>query len=211
VKHVLPSVRVWLAVAAAVTATACLLSYRSIRQSEVSTAAIEHTQQTFSALVALEGTIANVIFASGDEAITRASGAALKRVDDLAVLTIDNERQQQRLNRLRGEIEAIARTRRRGPGDGMETRAEAVVPQSLSRTVRELRVEELELLTRRVEASDGTSQRLRSTLIALAVGSAVLLVWVFSLVVRDERKRHHVEDVLRRANEDLDARVSART
>jgi signal transduction histidine kinase/ActR/RegA family two-component response regulator len=212
VKHVLPSVRVWLAVAAAVTATACLLSYRSIRQSEVSTAAIEHTQQTFSALIALEGTIANLIFASGDEAITRASGAALKRVDDLAVLTIDNERQQQRLNRLRGEIEAIARTRRRGPGDdGMETRAEAVVPQSLSRTVRELRVEELELLTRRVEASDGTSQRLRTTLIALAVGSAVLLVWVFSLVVRDERKRHHVEDVLRRANEDLDARVSART
>jgi CHASE3 domain sensor protein len=72
VKHVLPSIRIWLAVAAVVTAAAFLLSYRSIRQSEVSTAAVEHTQQTFSALVALEGTIANLIFASGDEAVTRA-------------------------------------------------------------------------------------------------------------------------------------------
>ena len=161
--------------------------------------------------MALEGTLADLIFASGDEAITRASEAALTRVDDLAALTLDNERQQQRLNRLRGEIEAVVRTRRRGPGDGIETRAEAVVPQSLSRTLREIRVEELQLLTRRVEASDRTSQRLRSTLIALAVGSGVLLVWVFGLVVRDERKRHQVEDVLRRANEDLDARVSART
>ena len=135
----------------------------------------------------------------------------LKRVDDLSALTLDNERQQQRLNRLRGEIEAVVRTRRRGPGDGIETRAEAVVPQSLSRTLRELRVEELQLLTSRVEASDRTSRRLRSILIALAVGSGVLLVWVFGLVVRDERKRRQAEDVLRRANEDLDARVSART
>ena len=210
-KHVLPSVRVWLAVAAAVTATAFFLSSRSIRESEVSTAAIEHTQRTFSALVALEETIANLIFASGDEAVTRASTAAMKRVDDLAVLTTDNEWQQQRLNRLRGEIEAIARTRRRDPADGVESRAQAVVPQSLSQTVRELRAGELEVLTRRVEASKDTSQRVRDTLIALAIGSLVLLVWVFGLVVRDERKRHYVEDVLRRANQDLDARVSART
>lgn len=208
-KHVLPSVRVWLAVAAIATVAAFLLSYRSIRQSEVSTAAIEHTQQTLSALIALEGTLADLIFASGDEAITRASEVASRRVDDLAVLTLDNERQQLRINRLRGEIEAVARTRRRGPGEGIETRAEAVVPQSLSRTLREIRMEELQLLTHRVEVSDGTSQRLRSTLITLAVGSGVMLVWVFGLVVRDERQRHQVENVLRRANEDLDARVSA--
>ena len=210
-KHVLRSLRVWLALAAVATTAAFLLSYRNIRQSEVSTAAVEHTQQTLSALVALEGTIADLVFASGDEAITRKSIAALTRVDDLAALTLDNERQQQRLNRLRDEIQAVVRTRRHGPGDGIETRAEAVVPQSLSRTLREIRVEELQLLTRRVDASNRTSQRLSSILIALALGTVVLLVWVFGMVVRDERKRRQVEDVLRRANEDLDARVSART
>lgn len=210
-KHVLPSLRAWLALAAVATLAAFLLSYRSILQNEVSTEAIEHTRQTLSALVALEGTIGDLVFASGDEAITRATVAALTRVDDLAALTLDNELQQRNLNRLRGEISAMVKTRRRGPGDGSETRAEAVVPRSLSRAVRELRMEELQLLTRRVDASDRTSQRLRSTLIALAVGSGVLLVWVFGLVVRDERKRHQIEDVLRRANEDLDARVSART
>ena len=85
------------------------------------------------------------------------------------------------------------------------------MPQSLSRTVRELRVEELQLLTSRVEASDRTFGRVTSTLVAVAVSSGLLLVWVFGLVVRDERKRRDVEAVLRRANEDLDAHVSART
>jgi signal transduction histidine kinase/ActR/RegA family two-component response regulator len=211
VKHILPSLRVWLALAAVATAAVFLLSYRSIRQSEVSTGAVEHTQHTLSALVALEGAIADLVFAAGDEAITRSSQATLTRVDELAILTLDNEEQQQRLNRLRGEIEAVVGTRRRSPGDGIEIRAEAVVPQSLSRTLREVRAEELELLTRRVEASDRTSQRLSSILIALAAGTGLLLVWVFGLVVRDERKRHQVEGVLQRANEDLDARVSVRT
>jgi signal transduction histidine kinase len=211
VKHGLPSLRVWIALAAVATAAAFLLSYRSIRQSTVSAAAVEHTQQTLSALMALEGPVADLIFASGDEAITRAADAAAKRIDDVAILTLDNERQQQRLERLRGEVEAVVSSRRRLPGDGIGTRAEAVVPQSLSRTLRELRAEELQLLTRRVEASDRISQRLSSILIALGVGTGVLLVWVFVLVVRDERKRHQVEEVLRRANEDLDARVSART
>jgi CHASE3 domain sensor protein len=190
-------VRVWLAVAALATAALGLLSYRSVRQSEISTAAIEHAQRTLTALVALEGTIGDLIFASGDEAIARASEAAVKRVDDLSVLALDNERQQQRLNRLRGEIDAVVRTRRRPPGGGTDTRAEALVPQSLSRTVRELRGEELQLLTSRVEASDRIFRRLTSILIVDAVGSGLLILWVFGLVVRDERKQRRVEDVLR--------------
>jgi len=50
-------------------------------------------------------------------------------------------------------LKRIVRTRRPAPGDGIETRAEAVVPQSLSRALEELRTEELQLLTRRVEVS----------------------------------------------------------
>jgi signal transduction histidine kinase/ActR/RegA family two-component response regulator len=52
---------------------------------------------------------------------------------------------------------------------------------------------------------------LTSIVLAACLGSGLLLVWVFGLVVRDERKRRQVEDVLRRTNEDLDARVSVRT
>ena len=210
-KHVLPSLRVWLALAAVATAAAFLLSYRSVLQSEVSTAAVEHTQQTLSALVALEGTIADLIFASGDDAITRATAAALTRVDDLAGLTLDNPPQQQRLNRsarrdccVEQDTSSWSWRRDRDSCGGCGT-------QSLSRTVRELRVEELQLLTRRVEAIDRTSQTLREYLDrpGSRLGRAARLG--VGLVVRDERKRHQVEDVLRRANEDLDARVSART
>jgi signal transduction histidine kinase/ActR/RegA family two-component response regulator len=202
---------VWLGIAVVATGAVLLLSYRSVRQNEISAAAVQHTQQTLSALVAMEEAISDLIFASGDEAITRTSTAAINRVDDLSVLTRDNARQQQRLTRLRSEIEAVGRTRRRGPGGAVDSRAEASVPQSLSRTVREVRMEELQLLTDRVDASDRTLRRVTTTLMAVAASSGVLLVWVFGLVIRDERKRRDVEGMLRRANEDLDARVSART
>ncbi len=210
-KRAAPSVRIWVAIAALAVAAAFLLSYRSIRQNQISIAAVEHTQQTLSALVALQEAISDVIFASGDEAVGRAEAAAGKRVDDLAVLTLDNPRQQQRLTRLRGEIDAVAMSRRRSLRTGIDSRAEALVPQSLSRTVRDLRLEELQLLTIRVQASDRMSRRLTNILVAVAVGSALLLVWVFALVLHDERHRRQAEQLLRRTNEDLDARVSART
>src|SRR5206468_3217694 len=54
-------------------------------------------------------------------------------------------------------------------------------------------------------------RRLTSILIAVGAGSASWLVWVFGLVVHDERHRRRAEQLLRRTNEDLDARVSART
>ena len=81
-KHVFPSARVWLGIAAVATGAVFLLSYRSVRQNEISAAAVQHTQQTLSALVALEGALSDLIFASGDEAITHASDAAVNRVDD---------------------------------------------------------------------------------------------------------------------------------
>jgi signal transduction histidine kinase len=210
-KPAVPSVRVWVGIAALAIAAAFLLSYRSIRQNQVSVEAMEHTRLTLSALIALEGAMADVIFASGDEAVTRAETTARERVDDLSVLTLDNPRQQQRLARLRGEIRAVIASRRRSLPTGPDTRAEALVPQSLSRIVGELRREELQLLTTRMRASDVMSRRLTGILIAVGVGSAALLVWVFGLVVHDERHRRQDQQILRRANEDLDARVSART
>ena len=138
-KPFVPTLRVWMAIAALAIAAAFLLSYRSIRQNQVSIAAVAHTRQTLSALVALEGALADVIFASGEDATARATTAAHLRADGLSALTLDNPRQQERLARLRSEIDALATSRRGGTSTGLDTRAEALVPQSLSETVRELR------------------------------------------------------------------------
>jgi signal transduction histidine kinase/ActR/RegA family two-component response regulator len=210
-KRVLPSVRVWVAIAALAIATSFFIAYRSILQNQVSIAAVEHTQQTLSSLSALQGAISDVIFATGDEAVTRAKATARRRVDDLARLTVDNPRQQERLDRLRGEIDALTADPRLGTTPGLDARPGVLLTEGLSRTLRELRLEEVQLLATRVQASDLMSRRLSRILIAVGIGSAALLAWVFGLVVHDERNRRQAEQVLRRANEDLDARVSART
>src|SRR3954462_9443509 len=143
-KRVVPSVRVWVAIAALAIAAAFLLSYRSILQNQVSIAAVEHTQRSMSALTAVQGAMADVIFASGDEAVARAEAAARQRIDDLSALTLDSPPQQQRLASLRGEIDAIVADRRRGTSPGRDTHVEALVPESLSRTLRDLRLEEVD-------------------------------------------------------------------
>jgi signal transduction histidine kinase len=45
----------------------------------------------------------------------------------------------------------------------------------------------------------------------VAAASGTLLIWVFGLVVSDERRRQQAEAALRRANEELDGRVTIRT
>jgi len=202
--------RIWLGVAALTTTVAFLLTYRSIRQSEMSNAWVDHTQRALSTLASLEGATGDLIFASGQEAISRASSIALDRLNDLAVVTADNAQQQARLKNLRLEIESLVRTRNGGDGEA-ENRDEATVPQSLSRLMREVRTEELNLLTSRVRTNNEVSQGMRRLLMLVATGSGTLLVWVFGLVIHDERTRHQVEVNLRRANEELDARVAART
>src|SRR5207248_245108 len=54
----------WLAVAALVTISAFAFTYRTLRQSDRAITSVEHTQQTLSAVVALEGATADLIFAS---------------------------------------------------------------------------------------------------------------------------------------------------
>jgi len=204
-----PLIRLWLAVAALTTAGAFIFAYRSIRQSELSNAGVDHTQQTLTTLVSLEAATGDLIFASSDAAIDRAAAAARQRVDDLATVTPGN--QQSRLQALRREIDSVVQTRHGGSGHDASSRAEAVVPQSLSRLLRDLRADELKHLTDHVTDDTRTSRRLRKILAMVTAGSATLLVWVFGLVVRDERKRREVETILRRANEELDSRVSTRT
>ena len=177
------SLRIWLCVAALTTAAAFVITYRSIRQNEISNASVDHTQEVLSTLAGVESATGDLIFASSDEAIGLASCAAFSRIADLAALTADNALQQVRLQNLRGEIENVVRTRRGGGGDETATRSSATVPQNLSKVMRELRAEELALLTKRVETNNSTSQRLRALVMLVAVGSATFLVWVFRLVV----------------------------
>ena len=206
-----PSIRVWLTLAAAATAGAFLASFHSIRQSNASTAAVAHTQQTLSTLIGFEGVLADVVFAGNDVALGRASADAFRRLGELAALTAADDIQQARIGRIRQEIEDLVRARRDNADAATRLRTEALVRQSLSRTLRELRGEELRLLTARVEAAQQTSRQLTTTLLLLAAGSGALLAWVFGLAVRDERRRQQNEAALRRTNQELDARVETRT
>ena len=131
------SLRIWLSVAALTTAAAFVITYRSIRQNEISIASVDHTQQVLSTLAGVESATGDLIFASSDEAIGLASRAAFSRIADLAALTADNGLQQVRLQNLRREIENVVRTRRGGGGDETATRSSATVPQSLSKVMRD--------------------------------------------------------------------------
>ena len=206
-----PTVRVWLALAALATASAFLASYHSIRQSSVSTVAVGQTQRALSSLIALEGGLADLVFAADDRAVSRASAEVFTRLTELSTVSADNEAQRSRVSRARREVEALLRLRQQSRDAATRAASEVLVRQSLSWTVRELRAEELRLLTERVDAAQSTSRQLTTVLVVLATGSAVLLAWVFALTVRDERRRQQNEEGLRRANQELDARVSART
>src|SRR5437870_5457281 len=87
----------WLAVAALVTVSAFAFTYRTLRQSDRAIHSVEHTQQTLSAVVALEGATADLIFASTERDAGNAAAVAFKRLDALSALTRDNERQQTQL------------------------------------------------------------------------------------------------------------------
>jgi signal transduction histidine kinase/ActR/RegA family two-component response regulator len=193
------------------TALAYFASYQSIRQSNASTAGVNHTQRTLAALIALEGSLADLVFAAHEPALSRASTEAFNRLGQLSAQTADSEAQQGRVARARREVEDLLRVRQDNADSATRVQAEALVRQNLSRTVRELRAEELRLLTERVAMAQATSRQLTSTLFVLGAGSAVLLAWVLGLAIRHERSRQENETMLRTANQDLDARVAART
>src|SRR5205814_10010597 len=93
----LSPIRSWLAVAALVTTAAFAFTYRTLRQSDRATNSVEHTQQTLSAVIELEGATADLIFAASERDVDNAADAAFAKVDALSALTRDNERQQAQL------------------------------------------------------------------------------------------------------------------
>ena len=203
--------RIWLATAAVTMVVVLGLTYRVVRRSDASNASVHHTQQVLSALMAVETAVADLVFGSNDAALDQASTNFVTQIDTLARLTADNRSQQQRLTELRALLPDIVRRRRTTIRDGLVPPSHAIVPERLSQLIRAVRNEELRLLTIRVEDDTRAARRVRLALFAIAVGSGTLLVWVFGLVLRDERYRRDNELALRRANEELDNRVVART
>jgi hypothetical protein len=59
-----PWTRLGLGVAIIVMAAVLVLTYRGIQRSEISNRWVDHTRQTLSALIALEGAIGDLIFAA---------------------------------------------------------------------------------------------------------------------------------------------------
>jgi signal transduction histidine kinase len=204
--------RAGLGVATIVMVAALLLTYRGIRQSESSNEWVDHTRRTFSALIGLEGTVGDLLFASNRADIDRASRSASDRLDFLSRLTLDNPEQHHRIEQLRTELDRITRARRDDSLASIaDAGAQAVVPARLSHTMREIRQEELGLLEARLRTSGQTTDRLQSVLVVVALGASVLLASMFTLVIRDEKRVKAMHLLLRRTNEALEARVAART
>ena len=187
------------------------LAYRVARRSDASNANVRHTQQVLSALMAVEGATADLVFASSDTALDEASIDFARDIDELSRLTIDNRSQQVRFTELRAILPEIVSARRAAIREALVPPSHAIVPERLAQLIRAVRAEELRLLTLRVDDDTRAAKRVRLAMLAIAVGSGTLLVWVFGLVLRDERNRRDNELALRRANEELDSRVAART
>ena len=87
------------------------VTYRTVRLSESSNTSVRHAQQVLSALIALEGATADLVFASSEQSIAQAAAHVSTNLDELSSLTADNAAQQRRLKELRAELGDVARCR----------------------------------------------------------------------------------------------------
>jgi signal transduction histidine kinase/ActR/RegA family two-component response regulator len=205
------------------------LGYRSLRLAAESSRAVARTQQV---LMTLEDILSHVF--SGEtaarsyettgresdlEPLTRAQRSLPGTVDAAAALTTDNFGQQRRMPQLRRQIteiidalNRIVANRRLGhPVTSTATEQQKAAMDRLRETLREMRLEEGRLLKEHVEADERATRTTQTAVLSIVGVSGVLLACVFMLLVRDTAKRQRLTIDLQRANEDLEARVEART
>jgi two-component system sensor kinase FixL len=140
-------------------------------------------------------------------------------LDRLMTLTTDNIDQHDRVQQLRQDVSASLSSLRvlvgakqagrdLGPAahDAHKARMDAV-----RQTLRAIQREETRLLDERVTADAAAVRSVRWVSLAMVLAAAGLLGWVYRLIARDVRREQEAADLLRRANEQLEARVADRT
>ena len=224
-----PLLRAGFAAVLAVFVAVALLAAAALRRAEDSGRLLLHTEQV---LTQLEAILARCVEAetgtrgfilTGDaqflEPLTAADRTLRKHLNELAALTVDNPRQQQRVELLRtrvashihnlGLLEAdYHKGRPFRPGRAIEQRD---VMRLVRETLNEMKRDEMVLRDTRLRADAAAVQQTRMLGTAVVGLMGALLVWVYALLERDERRRAANAAALRDVNDALERRVEERT
>jgi signal transduction histidine kinase/CheY-like chemotaxis protein len=213
----------------AVFVAVALLAATALRRAEDSGRLLLHTEQV---LTQIEAILARCVEAetgtrgfilTGDEQFLQPLKAAdrtlRRRLNDLAELTVDNSRQQQRLELLRTQVGSHVANLGRLEADyrkGRELRPARTIDQrdvmsGVRNTLNEMQREEMALRDTRLRDDVAAVQRTRMLGTAVVALMGALLVWVYVLLERDERRRAANAAALREVNDALERRVEERT
>ena len=224
-----PLLRAGFAAVLAVFVAVALLAAAALRRAEDSGRLLLHTEQV---LTQLEAILARCVEAetgtrgfilTGDaqflEPLAAADRTLRKHLNQLAELTVDNPRQQQRVELLRtrvashihnlGLLEADYHKRRPfRPARAIEQRN---VMGLVRETLNEMKRDEMLLRDTRLRADATAVPSMRVCCTAVVGLMGALLVWVYALLERDERRRAANAAALRDVNDALERRVEERT
>ncbi len=227
--HTPPLLRAGFAAVLAVFVVVAVLAGSALRRAEDSGRLLVYTEQV---LTQLEAILARSVDAetgirgfllTGDAQFLQpfddAERALPRQLNELAALTADNQRQQQRLELLRTRVAShihYLRLLRLDYGNNRPLRlGRALEQRAMMQAVREtlgaMQRDELALRDTRLREDVRAVQLIRmlgTTVVALM---GALLVWVYVLLERDERRRAANATALREANDALERRVEDRT
>jgi signal transduction histidine kinase/CheY-like chemotaxis protein len=227
--HTPPLLRAGFGAVLAVFVVVALLAAGALWRVEDSGRLLLHTEQV---LTQIEAILARCVEAetgtrgfilTGDEQFLEPLKAAdrtlRQHLNDLAALTVDNPRQQQRVELLRTQVGSHIHNLNLLEADyrkGRELRPARTINQrdvmrGVRETLNEMRREEMALRDTRLRDDVVAVQRTRMLGTAVVGLMAALLVWVYVLLERDERRRAANAAALRDVNDALERRVEERT
>jgi signal transduction histidine kinase/ActR/RegA family two-component response regulator len=224
-----PLLRLGFAAVLAVFITVALLAAAALGRTEDSSRLVLHTQQV---LAQIESVLTRSVDAetgirgfllTGDtrflEPFDQAEQSLRRELNELARLTDDNPRQQQRVELLRTQVAGhmallgklrvdYEHGRQLRPARALEQRG---VMNAVRQTLREMQLGESALRDTRLSEDARAIRRTRAMGTAVLALMGALLVWVYVLLERDERRRAASDAALRQANDQLERRVAERT
>jgi signal transduction histidine kinase/ActR/RegA family two-component response regulator len=206
-----------------------LLTARALTRAEESNLRLVHAEQV---LARVQGVLARCVDAetglrgfllTNDQRFIRpfdeAQDALPKELNRIAELTSDNPRQQSEVELLRTQVAAHLNLLRRlrlerknkRPLKPSAATEQQLVMDRVRDTLKRMEAEEVRLVQERVGDDARAMRRARAlgTLVFASMGG--LLVWVYVLLDRDERRRAVSAEALRDANDTLERRVQERT
>jgi signal transduction histidine kinase/ActR/RegA family two-component response regulator len=213
----------------AVFITVGMLAAGALGRTEDSSRLVLHTEQV---LAQIEAVLARSVDAetgtrgfllTGDtrflEPFDEAERALPRQLNELATLTDDNPRQQQQLEQLRTEVGSHIQLLRLlrldhehgrplRPGRALDQRA---MMNKVRNTLHGMQQVESVLRDTRLRDDARAVGRTRAMGTAVLALMGALLVWVYVLLERDERRRAASDTALRQANDQLERRVAERT